>query len=173
LRDALDAAPSFAPMRTTALTPTAEQYASAYGSFRARVRELLEPVDPAIASSTVPACPDWTVRDLCAHLAGVCHDLAEGRYPQGDTQAWVDAQVAARQDRTVAALLDEWDQHGPAFEAAIAENPRALAGLVHDVVSHEHDLRQTLDQPGARTSDGVLALPTLVHLPLPEQDLHE
>jgi hypothetical protein len=44
---------------------------------------------------------------------------------------------------------------GPAFEAALAATPRRLWGLTYDTVVHEHDLRNAIDRPGERDSEGV------------------
>ncbi|MEM9607562.1 MAG: maleylpyruvate isomerase family mycothiol-dependent enzyme [Actinomycetota bacterium] len=134
----------------------AERAASAYAGTRARVREVLGDLTDQEAALVVPACPEWSIHDLAAHLAGVAADLVARRYPTGDTQAWVDAQVAERVGRGVPALLNEWDENGPGFEDAIRARPGSFAGLLYDVVSHEHDARGPLDRPGARESDGVL-----------------
>lgn len=123
-----------------------------YGEARRRIAaHLAGDVDPSLR---IQACPDWDVADLCAHLAGVCADLAAGRLPQGDTQAWVDAQVADRRGRAVSSLLDEWHEASPAFEALMAQRG-GLAGLVLDVVAHEHDLCHALGLVGDRTSAGI------------------
>jgi uncharacterized protein (TIGR03083 family) len=136
----------------------APDYADEYAACRGRVRQLLADCDDAMAATTVPTCPDWSVHDLCAHLAGVPAALvARENPPPGDNQPWVDRQVAERADRTVAELLDEWDAVGPAFERIMRKVPRAFGGLVYDVVAHEHDLRGALGRPGARDSDGVWA----------------
>lgn len=129
--------------------------AVAYRATRARITELTTGLDDASADSIVPACPDWTVRQLCSHLAGVCADLVAGNRPTGDVQAWVDAQVEARDDRSVAELLAEWNAAGPAFEQLVVDRPKGYAGLLYDIVAHEHDLRAVLGRPGARDSDGV------------------
>lgn len=114
--------------------------------------------DDSIGSTTVPTCPAWSVRDLCAHLAGVAAALvARDNPPPGDNQPWVDRQVAARSQRTVAELLDEWDAVGPAFESIMRKVPAAFGPLIYDVVAHEHDLRGALGRPGARDSEGVWA----------------
>ncbi len=129
-----------------------EQAAHEYGAARLRIAAHL--AGDADAATRIPACPDWDVADLCAHLAGVCADLAAGRLPQGDTQAWVDAQVADRRGRTVSSLLDEWHEASPAFEALMAQRG-SLAGLVLDAVAHEHDLCHALGIVGDRTSTGL------------------
>ena len=129
-----------------------ESAAHEYGEARRRIAGLLAGgVDP---TTRIPACPEWDITALCSHLAGVCADLAADRPPQGDTQAWVDAQVADRRARKVPSLLDEWHETSPAFEAMMAVRG-GLAGLVLDAVAHEHDLRHALGAPGARDAKGV------------------
>lgn len=136
----------------------APDYADEYAECRRRVRELLADADGVAAGTVVPACPAWTVHDLCAHLAGVPAALvARDNPPPGDNQPWVDAQVAARSDRSMSELLDEWDEVGPPFEALMRRYPHAFGGLVYDAVAHEHDLRGALGRPGERDSDGVFA----------------
>jgi uncharacterized protein (TIGR03083 family) len=136
----------------------APDYADEYASCRARVRALLQDCDDAAATTVVPTCPAWTVRDLCAHMSGIAAALvARDNPPAGDNQPWVDRIVAERSERSVADLLDEWDAVGPSFEEIMRKVPRAFGGLVYDVVAHEHDLRGALGRPGDRDSDGVWA----------------
>lgn len=144
-----------AQMPTPVPEPTADQYANEYAQGRARIRAFLAPLGEEVAATSVPTCPAWVVRDLMAHLAGVCADLVHRRNPGTDVQAWVDAQVDERRGRTLASLLDEWDEVGPRFEDAIRKVPRAFGGLVYDVVAHEHDLRGALGRPGDRDTGGV------------------
>ena len=132
-----------------------EERAAAYAACRRRVRELLGGISEAQAGAIVPACPDWTIRNLSAHLAGVCRDLAERNLPAGDVQAWVDRQVAERAGRSVTALLDEWDEFGSAFEAMIATRPERTGALLYDVIAHEHDAASALGLIGDRTSNGI------------------
>lgn len=132
-------------------------YADEYAACRGRVRDLLADCDEGMAARVVPTCPDWTVRDLCAHLTGVAAALAARDNPAGDVQAWVDRLVAERSDRSVPTLLDEWDAVGPAFEALMRARPASFGGLTYDVVAHEHDLRGAVGRPGDRESDGVEA----------------
>ena len=53
----------------------APDYAAEYASGRSRIRSLLATCSLADAATIVPACPDWTVHDTCAHLAGVSRAL--------------------------------------------------------------------------------------------------
>ena len=135
----------------------APDYAAEYASGRSRIRSLLATCSLADAATIVPACPDWTVHDTCAHLAGVSRALVERDNPGSDVQAWVDDHVRVRAERSVAQILDEWDEVGPGFEAIMRKVPRAFGGLIYDVIAHEHDIRGALVQPGARDSDGVWA----------------
>ena len=135
----------------------APDYADEYAAGRSRIRSLLANCTPEEAATVVPTCPDWTVHDLCAHLAGVSGALVGRDNPGTDTQAWVDGHVQARADRSVVEILDEWDVVGPGFEAIMRKVPRAFGGLIYDVVAHEHDLRGALMRPGDRDTEGVWA----------------
>ncbi len=124
--------------------------AEEYRAARERMCAIAAPLDAGGASTTVPACPDWSVADLLAHVTGLAADLGAGRRPEGDVQAWVDGQIADRRGCSAAAIAAEWSASAPAFEAMIAEKPHRWWGLVYDVLVHEHDLRGAVDQPGER-----------------------
>lgn len=127
-----------------------------YGESRTRITGLLAGADRQVASTLIPACPDWTVHALCSHVTGIAADLVARRNPGPNVQAWVDAQIAERADRPLADVLAEWDDVGPSFEALIERLPAAFGGLLYDVIAHEHDLRHAIGRPGARDSAGVL-----------------
>lgn len=132
-----------------------DQLSEGYRSSRLRMQELAAEIDERMAVRTVPACPEWRVHDLFAHVAGIATDLAAGRAPSGDSQAWVDRQIDERRGRSLAEVVGEWNEVGPTFESMIAASPRAFWGLTYDTVVHEHDLRNAIDRPGARDSDAV------------------
>ena len=46
-----------------------------------RVCALVERLDAAELAATVPACPDWTVRDLLSHMVGLGADVLAGDEP--------------------------------------------------------------------------------------------
>jgi len=136
--------------------PSPQELAEEYRRARLRIDGLLRHADEAaVGGLVVAACPAWTVHDLAAHLAGVPADLVAQRRPSGDTQAWVDAQIADRAGRSIPEVLDEWAAVSPAFEELIVAVPAGYGTLTYDVVVHEHDLRATLGQPGERDSAGV------------------
>src|SRR3954447_17095190 len=131
-------------------------HAREYGALRTRVRTLLTAADPGALDAVAPATPNWRVRDLLAHMVGVVDDVAHQRLDGVTTEPWTAAQVSARQDRTVAEMLDEWDEIAPPFEANLAQLPAMITGQVlFDVVTHEHDMRHALGAPGARDVPAV------------------
>ncbi|MGB3734331.1 MAG: maleylpyruvate isomerase family mycothiol-dependent enzyme [Ilumatobacter sp.] len=130
--------------------------AEEYDACRRRIDGLVRDADEAMMATIVPTCPDWSVADLCAHLAGVPVALVSGDLPSGDTDQWVDAQVTARRKQPVAASLDEWEDATPAFQKMMVDAGGSIAGLILDAVAHEHDLRHALGAPGARDSRGVV-----------------
>jgi uncharacterized protein (TIGR03083 family) len=135
-----------------AMTTSPEEQATAYAGVRARVREVLVESD---RETRVPSCPDWSVADLCAHLAGVAVALVNRDRPGADVQAWIDGHVSDRVGRSIESLLDEWD--GSGFEDLIRARPEGYGGLLYDVAAHEHDLRGALGRPGGRSSDAISA----------------
>ncbi len=134
--------------------------ADAYQEARERVSGLVLEVE-AHADLRVPACPDWTVQDVVAHLAGLAGDWRDGNLGGYATEPWTQAQVDARRGRPLADVVAEWADHAAAIRPALAD-PEA-AGLpnympaivVTDLAAHEHDLRHTLGRPGARDSAAV------------------
>jgi uncharacterized protein (TIGR03083 family) len=132
-----------------------EEHAVAYRALRARVAEVVS-ADPDAASKESPATPGWTVHDVLAHMVGVNDDVVNGRLEGVATDPWTAAQVEARRDASIAAMLDEWEVVGPQFETLMAGVPPEIAGqALFDAATHEHDIRCALGVPGARDSDAL------------------
>jgi uncharacterized protein (TIGR03083 family) len=149
----------------------AEAYAETHRSLTALVRDL----DQTALATKVPATPDWSVRDVLAHVTGVARDavLGEGWELYGvivnrSAIAQLDErtaeQVASRRDTPFDAVLDEWagqvvillpvlrgERSGP------AQAPFADRMLATDLATHTQDVRGALDMPGDRDSMGVSA----------------
>ena len=122
---------------------------------QARVIALVAPLTAEQAAVRVPACPDWTVRDLFSHMVGLGADVVAGDEPDDHNAAWTEKQVASRRDHDVAALVAEWEGlSGPLQEWMRANNTRPLS----DVIIHEQDLRGALGVPGGQDSGGVAAV---------------
>ena len=120
---------------------------------RARVTALLADLPEGAGHLAVPACPEWEVHDVLAHVSGVCVDILEGRIEGAGTDPWVAVQVEARRGVPVARLLDEWNEAAPQVEAIAAGFGPAGAQWVFDFATHEQDLRGALGVPGGRDAD--------------------
>ena len=104
------------------------------------------------AAMRVPACPEWTIKDVYAHQAGVVADALAGRLDGVATDPWTARQVDARKDKTLTEVLDEWEEIVEPFEAFL-ETGAAPPQVIIDQWSHEQDLRAALDRPGNRDDD--------------------
>jgi uncharacterized protein (TIGR03083 family) len=120
-----------------------------------RVIDLVADLPPERAELRVPACPDWTVRDLLSHMVGLGVDVVAGDEPDDHNETWTGRQVQTRRGHDVAALVAEWQEvAGPLRDWMRANNVRPLG----DVIIHEQDLRGALGVPGGQDSDGVRAI---------------
>lgn len=104
---------------------------------------------------TVPACPEWTVHQVIAHLSGQSSDLVTGRMEGAPSDEWTARHVAERADVPVDDLLEQWNVFGD----KIGEMPRIPYQLALDAITHEADLRAALGRE--RLPDAVWQ-PTLV-----------
>lgn len=129
-------------------------YETAYRGARERIRGLVSDRNDA-TDRVAPATPEWTIHDIVAHLAGITTDIVTGTMDGVGTDEWTARHVHDRLDRTMAELLQEWDEHGSAVEAMVDNFGEAGGQLVTDVVTHEHDIRGALGLAGARDSEGV------------------
>ena len=127
-----------------------------YARTRARVVELIAAASSADMMRGVPACPEWTVRELTAHLVSMPAALGSGRLPDGEIPAWLDSLVAEREHQSVTDLLEEWLALDRALETLLT-GPAGL--LFDDLAVHEHDLRAALGQPDHQALEIEAVLP--------------
>ncbi|MBO1753628.1 maleylpyruvate isomerase family mycothiol-dependent enzyme [Allobranchiibius sp. CTAmp26] len=120
-----------------------------------RVIELVEGLATDAAETTVPACPDWSVRDLLSHMIGLDADVLAGDEPDDHNETWTARQVDQRRGHDIATLIAEWRSITDPLASWMQEHSTRPLG---DVVIHEQDLRAALDAPGARDTDGLRAL---------------
>lgn len=131
-------------------------YSAAYRGCRERVGEIVTGLGDEELNQRVPACPDWSVRDLTAHIVGVAADFSVGNLKQVGSSEWTSAQIAARAGRSVEDLIAEWAKLAEQVEpTADLIPPGAAQMLVGDAVTHEHDVRGAVARMGARDSDAV------------------
>lgn len=138
------------------MLPDPEAAGPAYAGIRTRLTELLTVAGPEVAATVVPACPDWTVKDVMAHLLGACEDIVGGNLDGVGTDPWTAAQVQRHAEDSLADLLEAWSVVAPSVESITGAFPAsAAAQWVFDATTHEQDLRGALDAPGARDTDNV------------------
>ncbi|MEV0289966.1 MULTISPECIES: maleylpyruvate isomerase family mycothiol-dependent enzyme [unclassified Kribbella] len=121
--------------------------AALYAGTRERVTHAVRSLSPADLDRTVPACPEWTVRDLVSHLTGVATDFATGNLDGAPEPPWTAVQVEARRRLPIDAVLEEWAASGPALEEVIlagtSEHP-LVCNPWADAGTHEADLHGVL-----------------------------
>jgi uncharacterized protein (TIGR03083 family) len=132
------------------------EFGKAFVGARRRFASLCTDLSNEELDEKVPACPDWSVKDLLAHVVGITSDVVSGNVEGVGSDEWTSKQIAARRDHGVEQLLAEWDSIAPMVESAIDSIPKWMAGMiVGDLVTHEHDLRGAIKVSGARDSSGV------------------
>jgi uncharacterized protein (TIGR03083 family) len=120
-----------------------------------RVCELVQSLDAAETERPVPACPDWTVTQLLAHMVGLSADVLAGDEPDDHNSTWTRHQVETRADRDPADLIAEWRALTRPMQDWMGQHgTRPL----NDVVIHEQDLRGAVGRPGGRDTDGLAAV---------------
>ena len=131
-------------------------YALTYRDTRGRVIGLVRDLAPEQVDMIAPATPDWRVRDIVAHLTGVCADVLAGNLGGVATDAWTARQVDDRRDVPFDEVLREWEEKGAAIEAVVPDFPEVAVGqMITDTATHEQDVRGALEAPGGRDSDAV------------------
>ena len=160
-----------------------------YDDVRASLSRFVTELAPPALETTVPATPEWTVKDVVAHLTGDATCVIAGDFPSeffaafGEEQAvaalnrWTAQQVAERRDRPLQDVLSEWDasadklvsmMKGEAWPAGVP--PFATYVLLTDLAVHQQDIYGTLgierDRDDAPVKIGVAAYATGVDLRL-------
>jgi uncharacterized protein (TIGR03083 family) len=122
----------------------ADLYAAGLERHLALASELTEEDGERVTA----ACPEWRVKDVYAHLAGLCADVLEGNVEGAGTDPWTGRQVAERTDRTLAENVAELRERGPQLVEALRAFP--VERIVIDQWTHEQDVRGTVGKPGSR-----------------------
>lgn len=124
-----------------------------YQEAKDRITALVTDLGDARLDTTVAACPEWSVRDVVAHLAAVADDWGQGRLTGAPTEEQTAAQVARFDGRSIGDIVGAWDVAATRLShLASAED---LEPPIGDVAAHEHDLGAALGRPGARDSAAV------------------
>jgi len=133
-----------------------DQVAVSYIALRAQVIDLLRSTPESSGNIVVPCTPEWTIRQLAAHLVGVPEDDLAGRMEGVTTDAWTHTQVERYADLTLKELADLFESSTPKIDAIIHNFPQPIISqFVMDAVTHEQDMRSALGVPGGRDSKAV------------------
>jgi uncharacterized protein (TIGR03083 family) len=130
-------------------------YEAAYRAVRVRLTELLREQTDDDVEQPAPATPEWRVRDVVAHLGGVCDDIAHGNMDGVATDAWTQAQVEKRRDWPFERVLDDWAENAAVVEPMMNGIGAPIGQMVFDAWTHEQDVRGALGVAGGRESDAM------------------
>jgi uncharacterized protein (TIGR03083 family) len=95
------------------------------------------------------------VRDVVAHLGGVCDDVAHGNMDGVATDHWTRAQVEKRHDWPFDRVLADWSEHAAVVEPMMNGIGQPIGQMVFDAWTHEQDVRGALGIAGGRESDAM------------------
>ena len=110
------------------------------------VRERLDPLIRSDPEAGVPSCPAWRVRDVAAHLTGLCEDWVDHRLDEYGSLEWTAAQVSRFSGCDIAEVLERWRDATTRF-ASLDEDPvmgSPARWAFGDAVIHEADIRGAL-----------------------------
>lgn len=136
----------------TIASDIATRYRFAQEAFTALARTLPD----AAWSAPVPCTPEWTVRDVLSHVAGITDDALAGRMEGAPGEAWTAAQIERNRALSVDELLERWAAQTPEFALMIDRIGEARPPF--DCHTHEHDVRHAIGRPGNRDSVVVEAM---------------
>ncbi len=122
-----------------------------YEATRVRFVTLVRRLDEDELATTVPATPDWSVRDALAHVVGITADLNTGDLSSFDPDTWTATQVAARRSRSIGQIVAEWDREAPIFVDGLRLFGYELGShFVGDLHAHLQDVHAALGLPADR-----------------------
>ena len=127
----------------------------AYGAVRERLDPLVRSGSP---DAPVPSCPAWRVRDVVAHLTGLCEDWVDHRIDGYGSSEWTSAQISKLSGCGIEDVLDRWREAMTRF-ASLDDDPRMgppARWAFGDAVIHEADVRGALD--AGRVPDDAVVL---------------
>jgi uncharacterized protein (TIGR03083 family) len=149
--------------------------AEIYDGIRRDISEVVSSLDDDELQTPVPATPDWSIKDVIAHLIGGAEGALASDFPReffdafGDPDAvrklntWTTDHVAVRRDEDMATLLDEWAKHSAALapllegEASVspALPPFGDRIMVTDAGTHQQDIYGALSLERGRDAAPV------------------
>ncbi|MGI8666514.1 MAG: maleylpyruvate isomerase family mycothiol-dependent enzyme [Jatrophihabitans sp.] len=132
-----------------------------------RLQDLVEPLEPTALDVITPACPQWSVHDVLAHLAGAAESFGTETFAGVGTDPWTAEHVASRRGVPLADLLAERRRHSTKL-TELPPDHGAWLPVVHDALSHEADIRAAIGAPQLPADVLAAAFP-LIEQVLPGQ----
>jgi len=147
--------------------------AGTYRETRQHLRDFVAGLTDGELNTTVPATPDWSVRDAIAHVVGEARITITGEVPpefrlleslrdpeQAALRDGINAdEVKRRRDLPFAQVLDEWDDLAERLDPFMRGDrpfpwpePFLDSILVSDLSAHGQDVRNAVGKPGERDS---------------------
>ncbi|MEA2461029.1 MAG: hypothetical protein QOH90_1206 [Actinomycetota bacterium] len=131
-----------------------------YDATRADVTDLLLSLSDEQLDTSVPATPDWTIKNIATHLAADATCVINGDFPTsffdafGEPEAvaqvngWTAGQLADREGRTLGEILAEWDESAKTVSSMMRGEQDWAEGmpwfadrvLLTDVAVHQQDI---------------------------------
>ena len=138
--------------------------ADVYQQVRTDISQLVTGLSAADLDRTVPATPEWTIRDVVTHLAADASCVIVGDFPReffaafGEPDAirslneWTAGQISERAGRSFEEILDEWEGSAKTLvsimrgETPLPEEAGMFAdrALITDAAVHQQDIHGAL-----------------------------
>lgn len=149
--------------------------ADVYESTRKELSAFVSGLSDEALGARVPATPDWTVKDIVAHLSADVVGALSGDFPREFFQAfgspdgvralneWTARLVEERSDWSLQEILDEWEANSGRLRDALRDpslwpdgTPPFVEGVfVTDLAVHQQDIYGALGMVEARDSAPV------------------
>jgi len=131
-------------------------FAGIYRDVRTGLLRLAAELSAAEWQTLAPATPEWTVKDLYAHLTGVAADVLAGNFMFPGTDEWTAKQVGDRSGLSPEQVCAEWDEIGPELENLLDREGAAFSSTAIDVWHHDQDARNAIGHRANRSGAGLL-----------------
>ena len=119
-----------------------------YEDLRQELITLFRSLSDDELATTVPATPDWSVRDVLSHVVGINHDLNRLIFGTRGDESWTVIHVETRRGRDLEEVITEWDSEAPKFEQGLRELGYEVGShFVGDLLQHFADVLHALGRP--------------------------
>lgn len=126
-----------------------------YAELRTEMISLTRSLTVEETDLKVPQSPDWSIRDVVAHVVGIVDDILSDNLAAIGTDEWTAIQVGTRADKTLNEICDEWSGLAPRFGALGDANPVMPMRAGADLITHYHDIVQALGRQADRDTAAV------------------